>query len=498
MNPYLSRFIPLGLLFWLCAPVFIGSSTVIGAPFPDDPPVAGASDQEPVTEAVAKLHKDIETARHELADLNDQVRSERLDLVQAIDALRREVRLLQDEQTDLLHRESRLHDDIDSVSHEFDHLEEVANFIEELTVEYRRSFETRISLPERQRYTEIFERIDDVLCSDSTVMRVQAIPGLLELAQNHIVSQPGGWRFEGKALDSNGQLLSGRFAQLGPVCYFSAHDHDLSGLVIQRIASPNPTVFQNFESEQDTLQIRRLIENGQGTVPVDVTLGSAVKLRQADEPLVEHLKKGGVIMIPLILLAVSCILIALFKFISLPLLLRRISENLISRILQALQNDQPEEALRLAEKLAKPLGPVVCEGIHHRQASKKHLEELLYERILGQIPSLERWLTPLAVCASAAPLLGLLGTVTGMMHTFKLITVFGTGDASSLSSGISEALITTEVGLAIAIPALLVHAYLSRRVKKTVAMAQQYTLMFVNSMKIRNMDMQGNRNVLHS
>jgi biopolymer transport protein ExbB len=355
-------------------------------------------------------------------------------------------------------------------------------------MEYRRSFETRITQPERQAYTGFLERIDEVLRSESAVMRVQAVPELLELAQSHIAAQPGGCRFEGKALDTHGQLLPGRFGQLGPVCYFTADDLDLAGLVIQRIASLNPTVFQNFESKEDTLQIRRLIQGGQGTVPVDVTLGSAVKLRQADEPLVEHLKKGGVVMIPLILLAVACVLIALYKFISLPFQFRRNSEGRIDRIILALQSDQPEEALRMAGRLANPLGPVISEGIRHRNADKKHLEELLYERILGQIPSLERWLTPLAVCASAAPLLGLLGTVTGMMHTFKLITVFGTGDASSLSSGISEALVTTEVGLAIAIPALLVHAYLSRRVRKTVAMAQQYTLMFVNSVKLRNMD----------
>jgi biopolymer transport protein ExbB len=72
------------------------------------------------------------------------------------------------------------------------------------------------------------------------------------------------------------------------------------------------------------------------------------------------------------------------------------------------------------------------------------------------------------------------------MHTFKLITLFGTGDASRLSSGISEALITTEVGLVIAIPALLIHAYLSRRVRKIVATAQQYALMFVHSVKLRS------------
>ena len=109
---------------------------------------------------------------------------------------------------------------------------------------------------------------------------------------------------------------------------------------------------------------------------------------------------------------------------------------------------------------------------------------MLFEKILRQVPSLERYLTPLAVCAGAAPLLGLLGTVTGMIHTFKTITIQGTGNAANLSAGISEALITTEVGLIIAIPALLLHAYLSRRVKKLVAFTQQSCLLFVNSIEL--------------
>jgi biopolymer transport protein ExbB len=77
-----------------------------------------------------------------------------------------------------------------------------------------------------------------------------------------------------------------------------------------------------------------------------------------------------------------------------------------------------------------------------------------------------RWLPIVALTAGVSPLLGLLGTVTGMIKTFQLISLFGAGDAKLLSSGISEALITTEFGLVVAIPALLMHAYLQRRVKK--------------------------------
>jgi biopolymer transport protein ExbB len=85
----------------------------------------------------------------------------------------------------------------------------------------------------------------------------------------------------------------------------------------------------------------------------------------------------------------------------------------------------------------------------------------------------------LAVIAAAAPLLGLLGTVVGMVKTFTLITVFGTGNAAKLSSGISEALVTTELGLSVAIPALILHGFLSYRTQKNLSLLERYAVEFV-------------------
>jgi biopolymer transport protein ExbB len=87
----------------------------------------------------------------------------------------------------------------------------------------------------------------------------------------------------------------------------------------------------------------------------------------------------------------------------------------------------------------------------------------------------------IAVTAAASPLLGLLGTVTGMIHTFELINLFGTGDPRRLASGISEALITTEFGLFVAIPALLAHALLARRAQSILARMEKLGVAFVNA-----------------
>jgi len=89
----------------------------------------------------------------------------------------------------------------------------------------------------------------------------------------------------------------------------------------------------------------------------------------------------------------------------------------------------------------------------------------------------------IAVTAATAPLLGLLGTVSGMIRTFNLITLFGSGDPKPLAGGISEALVTTLFGLVVAIPALILHAFLSRRSQGIVQTTERLGLSFVNSLR---------------
>ena len=106
----------------------------------------------------------------------------------------------------------------------------------------------------------------------------------------------------------------------------------------------------------------------------------------------------------------------------------------------------------------------------------------MYEKMLVAKPELEKLLPFLALSAAAAPLLGLLGTVTGMINTFNAITVLGAGDPKTLAGGISEALITTEFGLIVAIPSLLLHAILSRKVKGIIGSMEQTATGFINGL----------------
>jgi biopolymer transport protein ExbB len=114
-----------------------------------------------------------------------------------------------------------------------------------------------------------------------------------------------------------------------------------------------------------------------------------------------------------------------------------------------------DEALAAAKDLKGAASRVVSAAIRNLEYDRDHIEDIISEAILHESPHLNRFGSAILVIAAVAPLLGLLGTVTGMITTFDIITEFGTGDPKLLSSGISIALVTTEVGLAVAIPALI-------------------------------------------
>jgi biopolymer transport protein ExbB len=105
--------------------------------------------------------------------------------------------------------------------------------------------------------------------------------------------------------------------------------------------------------------------------------------------------------------------------------------------------------------------------------------------MLGARSKLERGLPFLALAATTGPLMGLLGTVTGMIATFKLISSFGSGDPKLLAAGISEALMATATGMAVAIPALLLHAFMSRKAKGILGSMEQTSVGFVNGVPER-------------
>ena len=120
-----------------------------------------------------------------------------------------------------------------------------------------------------------------------------------------------------------------------------------------------------------------------------------------------------------------------------------------------------------------PLGRVLVVADENPNMDTETLELKLNEAVLKEIPALENSLTLIKIIAAVAPLLGLLGTVTGMIITFQAITIFGAGDPKTMASGISSALITTVLGLIVAIPTLLAHTIVSGRAKRVIHVLEE-------------------------
>jgi biopolymer transport protein ExbB len=196
--------------------------------------------------------------------------------------------------------------------------------------------------------------------------------------------------------------------------------------------------------------------------------------------------KGGVLMWPLALLGLLALVVAAER----TAVLGRTSWHwwqLNEPLRQRVNDGQWSAAHRLVER-SRGLAAALAAVLERPERSRGELEERASEALLHTRPRLFARLSLLAAVAAVAPLVGLLGTVTGMIGTFSVITVHGTGDPKLLSGGISEALLTTQLGLGVAIPALLLRTGLDRWAKRLLASAEMSSLSLIHRLEDAQQD----------
>ena len=132
--------------------------------------------------------------------------------------------------------------------------------------------------------------------------------------------------------------------------------------------------------------------------------------------------------------------------------------------------------------LARPgvFNNLIRAALDNKDQSRDEIKEAILDAGRQEIPKLERYLGILGTIASISPLLGLLGTVTGMIKVFRAISIYGVGSGSSLSLGIAEALITTVIGLSIAIPSLFMYNYFTERAEQLILELEKNSMKFLN------------------
>jgi biopolymer transport protein ExbB len=223
-------------------------------------------------------------------------------------------------------------------------------------------------------------------------------------------------------------------------------------------------------------------------VPIDLSGGNALAQITHQTSLMEQIEAGGPIVWPILGLAVVALIIVFARIIFLNRI-RSNTDRFMGEVNEMAARGDWEAAEELVERNRKrrsPIIEVIKAGLDVRKEDRETQESVLQEAILHQLPRVEKGLSVLAVLGAVAPLLGLLGTVTGMINTFRVITLFGTGDPKLMSGGISEALVTTELGLAVAIPIMLFHTFLSRRADHIVGEMEEKAVQMTNIIQIRN------------
>jgi biopolymer transport protein ExbB len=186
----------------------------------------------------------------------------------------------------------------------------------------------------------------------------------------------------------------------------------------------------------------------------------------------EFFLRGGYVMWPLLLCSVVALAISIERFF----FLRRVQvngEKLMRAVNACLARGNPAEAKGICEATPGPVAKVLAAALAHPEMSKSDMRDSVRAVALAEIPVLERYLPTLSTVVTVSPLLGLFGTISGLMKVFKVISGGQIGNYQQLSVGIAEALITTFAGLAIAIPFLVVYNSLSSRVDSLVNEMEQ-------------------------
>ena len=293
--------------------------------------------------------------------------------------------------------------------------------------------------------------------------RSQSLPAIEELEylwftyMQEMTEQGKIATFNAQIAADGGKTTEAPVTRVGPFVAFSDSD-----FVVYELDSQGNPILKKLARQPN--QLKPLASNVEGASagnyvrgPIDPSLGTLLNLTLDQPTLKERLDQGGPVGYTIVAVAALGILLGLYKLVTLTLTNGAVSAQARSK---------------RANK-GNPLGRVMQAYEGTNTADVETVALKMDDAVLKEIPKLEGGLNFIKVLAAVAPLMGLLGTVIGMINTFQAITLFGTGDPQIMAGGISEALVTTVLGLIAAIPLLLLHAFASGSARSVVATLEE-------------------------
>ncbi|WP_193214616.1 MotA/TolQ/ExbB proton channel family protein [Luteolibacter marinus] len=432
--------------------------------------------QDPVERSRADLtqaRKELDSTHKEYTDLRAGVYREINRLDDEALKLSKELRALEHEREQRTAHKRTLENNLLTEKTNFDYSAGILN-------NYGKSMATRLHPAENQLLLEKIQQAEQRAAAAGTdhIAELKERMDIARLGLQRLGAISGGQRFEGKALRNGSEALKGSFLMLGPAVLFAEQNGGFEGVAsFAATGSGLPTVVAI--SQDGSTPFAGTIASGKGEVPLDGSMGKAIEVAAAQESIGETVEKGGIVGHCILGLGLIALLLTTFKVFEItrfPVPSRRE----INAILDDLIAHRRQDAIAKADKLQGMAGDLVQTGVQRFHEKRRILEEAMFEKMVSIKPRLERFLPFLGLTAAAAPLMGLLGTVLGIIKTFKQMAIYGTGNASSFSAGISEALITTAEGLVVAIPVLVLHGMMKSLVKSKFGEVEAIAIALMN------------------
>ncbi len=412
----------------------------------------------------------------ELNGMRERIATEKLPLAQELTGLEEKVIELRRESD----RVQRLVDagalEIGTLQAEMKARQDELSYLGSLLDEYARTFETKIGVGEVQLFAQPIEATKSAADNKTLAPgeRFAAQTGFVALTAKRLFDAVGGHRFAGTGVDMLGTVLKGQFAMIGPITLFSPESGD-AGVAVPQPGSANPLI-RPLEGTLAT-SVRPLVATGEGTLPLDPSRGGALKALVQKAGLLHLFIKGGPIMWPMLAASVLALAVALERVLFLVNERRKRDAKAVAQFFVQVGRGDLDGAVTLSKGSRDPVVTTLGYALEHRDQSLGHA--LAYAET-NTLKRYRRGLPVLDTVITLAPMLGLLGTVTGMMGSFAVIG----GDLSSpgaITGGIAEALIATAFGLMIAITCLIPFNYLNSRIEtienELLACGEQLKLM---------------------
>lgn len=310
-----------------------------------------------------------------------------------------------------------------------------------------------------------FPGIDEMKIIADLYLQESAVNGDIEFKSMGFISDRGE-QVEGDVLLLGG--FTGAYRR-GDKTGLLNHSGD-GGQMFALSALPDRRIRKNLD---------RYMDGQSDSVFIDISRGGALRQITHKQNLGEQIQKGGVLVWPILALGVLALLIGIER----TFFLGKVHAN-TDKIMGKVNKLAAKGEWKACDNMAGGKNIPVCNVLRHglgaRSENRETLESILQESILKELPRLERFLPMLNIMGAIAPLIGLLGTVTGMISTFHVITLHGTGDPRMMSGGISTALVTTMLGLGVAIPIMLLYTFLCRRVEHVIGDMEEKAVALTN------------------